>query len=388
MSTSLELSVIYHDGHRPEGREARVRLTTPRGPFLLMLPEETPRLEKRERWESFTSYAPEDQGRWILVSRNLPQQRITFVEPVPPDFTGAKDQSLGKSLARRLLSIPRTTLGWLTWGSGLALTAGALMFFGMPALAVVTAWVIPQSWEEKLGERVWTEMENLPGFKALPQTPAQQALWAQVEQRLSRHLADGRRVRITVVESPIMNAMALPGGRMVVFKGMLDKLETPDQLAALLGHELGHVVHRHSMRGLIHAKALEVGLSLATGGDRSLAGMMESLGQSLAVMKFSRDQESDADKYALEFLREENLPDRAALELLTLLHKENPETGVAIPTLLQTHPGTLERIQTVGGALGPTLATGHFLSPENWRILKGRVSMAKPSDKPSTPRLP
>jgi Zn-dependent protease with chaperone function len=135
------------------------------------------------------------------------------------------------------------------------------------------------------------------------------------------------------------NAFALPGGRIVVLDGMLEKF-TDDEVMAVLGHELGHVVHRHGMQALVRSSGL-LALAHTVRGDVSAVavGMTTSL-QSLA---YSRDAEREADAFALDFAKRANLPSGTLSRVWDKLQEEQYRSGGGLPLWLSSHPSTEER---------------------------------------------
>lgn len=150
-----------------------------------------------------------------------------------------------------------------------------------------------------------------------------------------------------VVNSSVMNAFALPGGPVVITRGLLMKLGSESELAAVLAHELGHINARH------HARFLEkqFGLSLLLGlgalflGDRPYGQLLVQFGQVGAVLlslKFSRDQEREADRYGLTYLHRSGYDPEGMIRVFELF--KSLERGGRPPEWLSTHPLPENRI--------------------------------------------
>ena len=115
--------------------------------------------------------------------------------------------------------------------------------------------------------------------------------------RLAFHWADAPyEFRLEIDDSDIANAMALPGGLIIVTQGLLDEVESENELAFVLGHELGHFRNRDHMRALGRGIVLSMFFAVATGGDVSNLGLNAA---DLALRGFSRRQESQADEFGL-----------------------------------------------------------------------------------------
>jgi Zn-dependent protease with chaperone function len=107
--------------------------------------------------------------------------------------------------------------------------------------------------------------------------------------------------RIHVVPSPAVNALALPGGHIVIFTGLLERVGSENELAFVLAHEMGHYAHRDHLRGM-GRRLVFVAMSAVLFGPDSRVGRLLGHGLNLTEMRFSRVQESRADEFALAAL--------------------------------------------------------------------------------------
>jgi beta-barrel assembly-enhancing protease len=221
---------------------------------------------------------------------------------------------------------------------GLAIAAILLTvgFIGwvIPSLAEQAAMVVPYSWEQNLGN---TLAESIIGTRELPKESKQLT-------HFYKSLGYNTKYPVTfhVVENSQVNAFALPGGIIIVHTAILQRLSTPEQLAALLGHELGHVQERHTMRGLMRSVALYSVVSMAIGDMSGLAALLIENGQMLDRMQYSRALEASADTYATRQMREQHLDLKGIVELFEVLKKA--EVGNSNFPLLRSHPLTSNRL--------------------------------------------
>ncbi len=110
------------------------------------------------------------------------------------------------------------------------------------------------------------------------------------------------KIKIVVFENEAINAAALPGGTVLVFTGLLDRMRSENELAFVLGHELGHFKNRDHLKGMGRMLVLLVGSMFVFGPDNAVGNLaLSSL--NLAETGFSRDQESQADEFALKTLQ-------------------------------------------------------------------------------------
>jgi Zn-dependent protease with chaperone function len=135
------------------------------------------------------------------------------------------------------------------------------------------------------------------------------------------------------------NALTLPDGTIVLLDGLTGSL-TDEQVIAVVGHELGHVVHRHTMQRLLRQAGLLAMSSVVLGDVSSLGAAVTAGYQDL---HYSRDAEREADAFAIEFLRRSHLPLRHIAEAFEEMRAQ--ETSGDMPGFLSSHPPTEERLQ-------------------------------------------
>jgi predicted Zn-dependent protease len=150
-------------------------------------------------------------------------------------------------------------------------------------------------------------------------------------------------IRVTMVNSDIVNAYALPGGQVVVYSGMMNKIKTPEALAALLAHESSHVNERHTLRSLLRNAANGILISIIFNDATGITGGLISNADALNGLRYSRSLETEADRRGMELLMANAVDVKGMQELMKLLKEEGdiPETM----SFLSTHPLTEERIR-------------------------------------------
>jgi len=165
---------------------------------------------------------------------------------------------------------------------------------------------------------------------------------------------------ITVFKSEQINAFALPGGKIGVYTGLLDVAQGQNQLAAVIGHEIGHVLADHSNARLSAQFATSAGLqiiaALAGGaGTVSQQAAMSALGLGAQVgllLPYSRGQESEADLIGLQIMARAGFDPRAAIDLWQNMSRAG---GAAPPELLSTHPSNQARMQSLRNHMGEAM---------------------------------
>jgi predicted Zn-dependent protease len=160
----------------------------------------------------------------------------------------------------------------------------------------------------------------------------------------------------TVLDDPSVNAFALPGGFLYVTRGLLGHLNSEDELAAVLGHEAGHVTARHSAVQMRKQKTAQrtVGFfRIIDPNLRHVGGLVASTA-GLALLKYSRDDETEADDLSVRYVERAGYDKAAIPEVFALLATVDESVG-KVPSWLKTHPepeSRRQRLATVIGADG------------------------------------
>lgn len=153
---------------------------------------------------------------------------------------------------------------------------------------------------------------------------------------------------VVVFDSDQVNAFALPGGKIGVYTGLLDVAANQDQLAAVIGHEIGHVMAQHSNERLSRSKLTNLGLELssfAISGTQYHAAAMAGLGLGVqygVLMPYGRAQESESDIVGLRLMAEAGFNPSESVSLWKNMAKASG--GSQPPELLSTHPSHSTRI--------------------------------------------
>jgi len=211
-----------------------------------------------------------------------------------------------------------------------ALVVSAAILFALYQLPNWVAPLVPQKWEQAFGDALVGDL----GGRACHSAEADAVLDA-LGQRLS---AGGRPMRVRVVDLPIPNAVALPGGQIAIFNGIIQQAKSPDEIAGVLGHEIGHVEHRHVMAGLIR----QFGLGLVLGGS----GKSVQYAQALVDARYGRAAESDADAYAIAALTRNHIstkPTADFFQRMSRMEKSGSSTVDTAFSWLSNHPVSAAR---------------------------------------------
>jgi predicted Zn-dependent protease len=151
-----------------------------------------------------------------------------------------------------------------------------------------------------------------------------------------------------ILDAPVVNAFAVPGGYIYVTRGILALMSSEAELAVVLAHELGHVNARHSVAKLSQLMLAQVGLAIGGAISETFAKITgaASIGIQLLFLKFSRDDEREADALGVEYSRKGGYNPSEMVNFFSSLEKLGDLSGgQSLPGFLSTHPLTSERVQ-------------------------------------------
>jgi predicted Zn-dependent protease len=212
----------------------------------------------------------------------------------------------------------------------------------------MTGWVaenapalrLPLAWERPLGDAALAQLRSQFPFVPDPRvlTPLNRLAAPLFE--VPSNAAD--RFTLFVTESKDINALALPGGYIVVHRGLLERARTAGEIQGVLAHEMAHIQKRHGVIQLAQNIGLDIAIQQLQGGEnKMLDALIKDSGQLLGF-KFSRDNERAADDRGWELLEQAQINPRGMTDFFAALKKASG-AGPAIP-FLSTHPAPQERI--------------------------------------------
>ncbi len=154
--------------------------------------------------------------------------------------------------------------------------------------------------------------------------------------------------RFVVLNDSTPNAFAVPGGAIAITRGLLVGMENEAQLAAVLGHEIGHVTARHAAQGIQRGMLLNLGVIIlgeATGGYSAIARQGGQLAATLIDNSYSREQESESDRLGIDYMVRAGYSPFGSVQLQEFLLKQSGEHDPAwLAGLFRTHPFSRERM--------------------------------------------
>ncbi|TQV79608.1 M48 family metallopeptidase [Denitrobaculum tricleocarpae] len=294
--------------------------------------------------------------------RSWPDARLTLNDQrLLADFRIHAPQLFGPPVSRRLRNVVLSIAG-----AGLL---GASIWFGLPLASRWVASVVPIEWEVALADQFADELvkefasmtndeprvcDNPDGLKALD--------------GLIAELADAGGspydFNVQVIDGGLNNAFALPGGRIFIFRGLLEFAQSPDQLAAVVAHEMGHVTLQHGTTAIVQGLGISFVFSVLL-GDMG-GGIVAAAGEILLRMSYSREAEAEADRSAIALLQKADLKVVGLSNFFERLAEEDGDLPAALQ-MLSTHPSSEQRAQLTKGLED----TGRpALSDKEWQAIR------------------
>jgi Zn-dependent protease with chaperone function len=335
-----------YDGVTGIRREASARLTEGRLRIEArdMAPDEVSLALLRHTGQRGTAdtYARSDRPGWRLTLVDSPQMRAAL--PQPDAFEARLDR----------IGLPS------------AIVAGVV------ALAVVATvalnfvdWVTPLV-PDRAADRIGSEAIALLGEPdSCTGAEGQQAL----DRLVARLQPGGPAIRVHVIDSPTINAFAVPGRHIGVLRGLIEEVKTADELAGVLAHEVAHVEGKHPLKGVLRAGALAFVLQ-NVGGDAA------SIAQTALLLTYTRGAESEADARAIVSLKRIGVSPQPLAEFLSYIGDyaggEPQEKGGwrVVLRYASTHPMTGDRRRRLLAAVEPRRSYQAAMTATEWSAVQ------------------
>jgi Zn-dependent protease with chaperone function len=356
----------FLDGVTPLPRTARLTIEEGAAPALLIDPEGlAPR-----RWPLAGLRRRRDQAvrdELVLHAEGAGPARLIVTDPEARRILAARCP-----LDRR----PRATGTGrlLAWGAAAVLSVAVILTWLVPALADRLAGFLPPEGERVLGEATFEQVRSAlaRGGMELPlcENPDGRAALARMTGRLTEGLDLPAELEVHVLDVPMINAVALPGGIVVLFRGLIDTAEHPDEVAGVLAHEIGHVAARDPTRIALRT-AGSVGVLGLLLGDFAGGTVVLLLTERMLRADYSRAAEAGADRFAHDLLARAGMRPSAVADLMGRFGDDDPEGAAALLEHFASHPATGDRIAAARAAdaalAGPPVPS---LDAEGWRALR------------------
>ena len=195
------------------------------------------------------------------------------------------------------------------------------------------------------------------------------------------------------MDSREVNAFAVPGGYIYVNRGLIERTQKMDQLAGVLGHEIGHVVKRHSIKQMQQAQGANMGVTLAcilTRICESQAGQAAiQVGGTALFAKFSRSDETEADVEGIQNVVRAGISPNGIPEMFQILLNERQSNPSAVEGWFSTHPMEEDRIantRAIIAQINPATLRSLATDTQRYQSFKARIRSLPPSPTPRAAR--
>ncbi len=364
----------FYDGLTAGRHAVRVALSDDRQALLI----EGETLPDPLRWRLMDLRAladTQDKAR-LTLTRMAPTDdeaprdpaRLVILDPALIDWMHRTRPGLFRRDVR-----PGTARKVLTYTAGAVTAALLLLFVILPAMANTLAGVIPVEREVAFGKTVVGQMERFLGGRGTSgfrcNNPAGRAALDRMLARLTASQDMQYEVNLSVFDHEMVNAFAAPGGQVVILRGLLDRADSPDEVAGVLAHEIGHVESRDATRHALRA-AGSAGLLTMFLGDFTGGAAVAVIGEHLLSTSYTREAETAADAFALQMLASADTSAEGLADFFGIIDEMQQEMGLSVPEYLSSHPMTRGRAEAARAFAGTQNDTRPILNKAEWQALK------------------
>ncbi|MGI9413098.1 MAG: M48 family metallopeptidase [Hyphomicrobiales bacterium] len=253
--------------------------------------------------------------------------------------------------------------------------AGALYLFLTFAPQSV-ARILSDSWRSSLGGQIEKMLvrstKHCTGAEGL-------AALNRIGERLRPALPEGEAFEVHVYNLSMINAFALPGGKIVFSGKLIASASGPEAVAGVMAHEMGHVIERHSEAQMVRALGLSMAQELLFAGSSRIGDAVGGLAGYLAIVSYTRDAERQADAHARAMLERSGIDPKGLIRFFEFIKSkkggasdDDADAKESTTSLFSTHPGLSERIEALKTA--PEWPSRPVLSEAEWTALKAICS--------------
>lgn len=313
-------------------------------------------------------------GRMVFC-RNLDRSLTFFCED--PTFPAALETHGGLQLSEQLRVLQAVRQGGRSRGLLLAfgglLVAAVLLIGGYYAILVLgraAVKALPVEVDRRIGELAYSQMEE-----SKTELDDEQILepCREIVRRLSPHVAlQGLEFQVSVIASPEVNAFCLPGGKIVICRGLLQAARTPEEVAGVLSHEMAHATLRHGLQTAVRSAGVIIAAELLIGDAAGLVALGAELGRQAALTRYSREQETEADVEGVRMLHAAAVDPLALAEFFEQLKQQGQDVPAAI-AWMSTHPQHDVRIARIRSTVASLPPQQYRPLEIDWEVLKQRL---------------
>ncbi len=348
VTPKFQFSGSLFDGKSAQKQPVRIELT----PYHIAL---TLPGQSAVNWPySEIRWAAETIPFHIEHQLNTPDERMETLVVEDPDFYENCRRIAPEEFSRTTTKI---SFNWKILSAGIF----SLVLFFYAAYKIVPNYLvdqlvdkIPVEWEEALGDGVLSAfpVDKNPDPKVI-------ALLTDILRLLKQSKPEETpyNLKIFILPTEQINALALPGGNIIVFEGLLKIADSPEELAGVLAHEAQHIFLKHSTRGILRNLASGMLLTLVLGDANAVMDSVVSIAGQLNTLGFSRKMETEADIKGMELMLDAKINPQGMLSIFKKLLKEElkleenkknsstSKNAKEVFSYLSTHPSAKSRLK-------------------------------------------
>lgn len=307
-----------------------------------------------------------DDGKRVRFNHtSLPDGRLIIADP---DAITQIRNAMPKVFSNRRggvrRDLRRLAIGVAGVGVGALITITAL-----PLIVTLLAALVPTSMEQRFGDETRQAFARMiPDSASSCVDPAGLAVLQRLTDDLLADLALDPAPQVKVVPHRLVNAMAFPGGQIMIFRGLIEEARSGEEIAGVLAHEIGHVAHRHGVERMIRDSAIDSVISVFVPG--TTGGIGGQLATFMASQSYGRDAERQADRFAVERLNALNVRSDgmiAFFDRATAVEPSRQNDGQSILRYLQSHPSPADRVASL---TEQAAGQNGILTPREWTALR------------------
>ncbi len=255
------------------------------------------------------------------------------------------EDALGLNKGMRLVDRFERSWKWVVTSIGVMVLAGAAFYlWGLPWLAQKAAFATPSSVTQPITDKA---MEILDGQYMLPSklSKQKQAHYRKIFQKVTKEIGGNYDYKLEFRKGNVLgaNAFALPSGTSVFTDEIIALAKNDREIEGIMAHEVGHVIHQHSMRQIYQGLGVVMMISIIAGDVTSATSIGASVPAAIVNNGYSRKFEAQSDETAGNYLMKHYGTTKALGDALKHLTDSHPGSS-GIPDMLSTHPGTANRI--------------------------------------------
>ena len=313
---------------------------------------------------------------------------LLSLQPDGTETLFVDDPSFAQLLLARAPALSAGRQRWRGMKPGLSVLAAVAGIVGAVWLldlhpAQTVARLMPQEARVRLGGAVVTSMAK---DRRICETPASAAALTRLTGRLATAASNKPiPLRVLVLDWSLVNAFAVPGGQIILTRGLIQQAASPDEVAGVLSHELGHAIELHPEAGIVRALGMAAAIQLAFAGSQ---GTASNIGLVLTQLRYTRIAEREADAHALRILRGAGISPKGFGDFFERIggkpSKPEPDRRYMDLEVLSTHPAPAERLSNIRSQASYPATPA--MSADDWRAL--REACGPPAVRPVPPSPP